>query len=603
MRNRLLDFSNLLAEPEYFACPIMGKEDEICVVPEHLDIHSSVELNNKPAFRFEAIRGITPFSKPKPYGLFEIQLSPADIGQEMMDSIRRRWPEAAVFTPDFSSGFLGLSLIANDGENISDELEEPIQLTNLPLSRLRFVRRVSMDYLKLVKEALHKELILLKAYGLFSVKGYSPGIPVQISFNPEELTKALLADVDSAEDGIPYSSIQEFFEKPFDELPFEVEFQDESDQNLIPIVLTDWYTNRFCIIKPPLVNDDEVMLALNDDAKTGGSFTWNLSEPLVAERFVHFTFDALEAARRLLKEKSVDELFTTTVVEPVPTGFLRIEVFHPFFQIPVGIRQVGIKLSAPPNPPLRSQAIHKTVVFDSGQGKKSAMLQFSSSEEPLYQVTPFAIYGDQEGTKEILGEQRDVRTGELVIEQQEFPFRFISFTCSANILSQASLTLVVCKGSPKQALFEPVVLNRNRPSTMIALPKGDVSEFICKIAAKDLSTEEVVTTSILVLSDYKIDLSSFREYGSHQVTIHFETPEGRTVGVDLLPAHLEPSPSNITTIAFNHTKPEANWSWFSPSVFKASFRYRFHGEADAAWSEIQSPFINELNIEYQQEPI
>lgn len=602
MSSRLLDFSNLLAGPEFTACLVMDRE-EVCVIPNRLDIHASSESDETPVFRFEAIRGITPFSKPEPYGLFEIQLSPVDISQEVMNTIQDKWQASTVFTPDFSSGYLGLSLIANDGENLSDELESAVQLTHLPLSRLRFVRRVSMDYLKLVKEALHKELILLKAYGLFSVKGFSPTFPVTIAFNPEVLTQTLINEMELDASAIRLSTLREFFEKPLAELPVTVQAQEEPEQNFLTASLIDWYTNRFCTIKPPTVNDDEVVFILNEDAKTSGSFTWDLSEPIVVERFNYFTFDALEAARRLLKERSVDELFTTTVVEPVPTGFLRIEVFHPFFQIPVGIRQVGIKLSAPPNPPLRPQAIHKTVVFDRGQGKKPVTLQFSSSEKPSYQVTPFAIYGDQEGTKEVLGELTETAEQELVVEQESFPFRFITFTCSANIMAQASLTLVLKKESQVEALFKPVVLDSNKSSIMFALPKDDSSEFICDVAARDLLTQEVVTTSIPILSDHKIDLSSFREYGSHEVTIQFDAPEGKTVGIDLLPAHLEPDSASITTIAFNNNRQVANWSWFSPSIFKAGFRYRFHGESNVTWSEIQSPFIKELKLAHQKEPI
>lgn len=602
MSNQLLDFSNLLAEPEYTACLVMDRE-EVCVIPNRLDIHASSESEEIPVFRFEAIRGITPFSKPKPYGLFEIQISPAEINRDMMDSIQTKWPGATAFTPDFSSGYLGLSLIANDDENLSDELESAVQLTHLPLSRLRFVRRVSMDYLKLVKEALHKELILLKAYGLFSVKGYSPKLPVTIAFDPEELTQTLLSEMELDESGILLSSLREFFEKPLTELPVTVEAQEDPDQKLLMSCLVDWYTNRFCIIKPPGVNDDEVVFILNEDAITPGSFTWDLSEPLVAERFNYFTFDALEAARRLLKERSIDELFTTTVVEPVPTGFLRIEVFHPFFQIPVGIRQVGIKLSAPSNPPLRPQAIHKTVVFDSGQDKKAATLQFSSSEEPSYQVTPFAIYGDHEGTKEVLGESTESDEQELVIEQDSFPFRFITFTCSENILAESSLILEVKKESAEETVYEPKVLDRSQRSVMFALPNEELAEFICEITARDRSSGEEVTTSIPIHSDYKIDLTAFKEYGSHEVAIRFEAPEGKTVGIDLLPAHLEPTPAAVTTIAFNSSRQEVNWSWFSPSIFKAGFRYRFHGESNSDWSEIQSPFIKELKPEHQKEPI
>lgn len=596
----LLDFSHTLDKQGYTAYSIRDRKDKVCVVPRHLRIHRS---GGRPEFNLEAVRGVTPFSKPKPYGMLEIQLSPAKINQAAVADIREEWPSSTFHTPDFSTGYLGLSMIAEDGEHVSSELESPIPLAHLPLSRLRFVRRISIGYLKMIKEALQKGILLLKGFGLFSVKGYAPRVPVSLKFNPETVTQSLIDKFALDKEEIPLRALKKFFATPLNEIPVTVESREDADPGLISACLADWYSKRFCTIRPPTADQDEVIFTLTSDAKSSGHFSWDLSQPLVAERYSYFTLDALREARQIVQEKGMDTLVTTTIVEPLPTGFLRVEIFHPFFQIPVGARQIGIKIKVPPNPPLREQAIHKTVVFDSGQTKKVISLQFSASEEKKYEVTPFAIYDNKAGTKEVTGSKRNTDEQELTVRQQDFPLAFTSLSCSPNLSSQASLTITVKKNGQEAPFLDHVILDSSRPSTMLALPKGKLSQFKCWITAKSLTSSGEVTTSLPMRSDEKIDLTSFREYGTHEVTIHFDPPGGKTAGVDLIPEHLEPHSSNITTVAFTADKKEITWRWFSPSIFKAGFRYRFRGNTNTEWSEVQSPFKKKLTLTSQNHPV
>lgn len=597
----MLDFSNSIAGHGFTAYKMVDQEQLISVIPDRLQIF--LNHDGVPAFRLEAVRGITPFSKPEPYGVFEIQLSPAELSEEIISQIKGQWPTANLKTPVFNRGYLGLSLIGEEGESLSDELEIPVPLSQMPLSKMRFIRRTSMEYLGLLKDALHKELLMLRGFGFFSITGYSPRVPVTLNFNPAELTQHFISVSGVLINEITYSALEEYFSEPLSDLPVELLSDSEQDSDQISEILTDWYIHRFCTVQSPSVTDQDVHFLLNEDAESEGSFTWNLNEELAVVRHTFFTLDAIEEARRVVKDRGIDEVFTTRIVEPIKTGFLRVEVFHPFFQIPIGIRQIGIKILVSANAPLRPQAIQKTVVFDAGQDLHSVTLQFSPAEEQIYQVLPFAIYGDSSGTREILGDQFEISDQELVIEQEAYPLFFASFIYSVNLRSQASLVLTIRKKGEEDLFFDPVLLTPEHPSTMVSVPLAESSDFECHITAKSLSTIEEVRAVIPILGDYKIDLTTFKEYGSHEVLLKMDVTDGKAVGIDLIPESAELNPSKITTVAFTVDKKEILWSWFSPSVFQSGFRYRFHDTPGNEWSEVQSPFCGELTLEHMHAPI
>ena len=166
-----------------------------------------------------------------------------------------------------------------------------------------------------------------------------------------------------------------------------------------------------------------------------------------------------------------------------------------------------------------------------------------------------------------------------------------------NVRSQAYLRLTVRKKGEEIPFLDPILLSEENPSTMIALPVEKISEFECHITAKSLTTDEEVSMAIPITGDYKIDLTTFKEYGSHQVLLKMDLPDGKVIGIDLIPVSGKLNPSKITTVAFTAGKKEITWSWFSPSLFQAGFRYRFHNTPGSDWSDIQSPFVGELTLE------
>ncbi len=593
----LLDFTYHLEMPEFIAYKNIYESNAVCVVPKQLGVHS--DTNGNPVFYLELVRGITPFSNPKPYGMFELQLYPIEIHRDWIIRLQEEWPGARPYTPDFSSGYLGLRMVASDGELLSNELEAPMPLDRMPMSRLRLITKVTVDYMALVKEALAKGLMFLQGFGITTVTGFAPRVPLNLSFNPLDLTTALINTADLNDERISLDTICNYFKKPLNELPVSLRQHDTPEALQLAESLTDWFISRFCTLIPPTATTHEIFFSLNSDARTEGQFNWDLSEPLITNRHHLFTIDALKEARDLVRDGGLEALFRTTVVEPLPTGFLRVEVYHPFHEVPVGIRQIGIKISAPPNPPFRNQAIHETVVFDSGQQKKVIVLHFSPGERPGFECTPYAIFGDSTGTKEVLGAAKITEQSEIIIKEEDYPFSFRSISGSSNILALASLLLFLFRKGEDTPILEPITLNIDQPLITLAFPEENLTGLECHVVAKSLDSEEEVSTLLSLITDKKIDLTQFREYGPHEVVISLNTTEGHVIGLDLIPEYLEPDFSNTTTIALHTNGTESRWGWFAPSIFKAGFRYRLHDELNGLWSESQSPFTNKLVLNDQ----
>ncbi|WP_452223651.1 hypothetical protein [Lacinutrix chionoecetis] len=596
---QLLDFTYCIREPEFTAYATMGNSQDICIVPNRLEVYKNI--NNLPAFHVEFIRGMTPFSKPQPYGMLKMQLTSEKISPDMLETVRNEFPEATAYSPDFNSGYLGIYFIAEDKESIVENSQEIVQLHHLPLSRLRVLRRISIDYATLIKDALQSQTLLMKGFGVFSVKGYAPRLNVTLTFNPKTLTTALLS-TGGQKDAISQATITEFFKKSITELPFLIQKNKNTDDLLLANCLADWYCQRFCVLTAPEIGKKEVIFALNEDALIAADFTWDLMDDVVVARHTFFDMDLIKEARAIVGSQGLDALVHTTVVKDIPTGFVRVELFHPFFQIPKGIQQLGVKLVAPPNLPHRSQSIHETVFFESDQDKKIITLRFSASESVTYEVIPFAIYKDVTGSKELLGTAFKTSTQELILSKDNYPFWFTSFSCSTNLIKQASLKLTIKNEAQKEPFLEPIVLDINQPATIIAFSKQEnLSAFTCEVVAQSLSASEEVKTNISLLSDKKIDLTSFKEYGSHEVHITYASEGEKIIGLDLVPEYSEPNSTTITTIALSPNKTQT-WRWFSPSIFKSGFKYRLHKEP-LSWSEIQSPFTTTLLLKNKNNSI
>ena len=597
MLNGQLSFSQVLEGEDFIAFSSYGEDKHVFVIPSGLNIHTLPD--GTPAFFLEAIRGITPFSQPKPYGLLEIQVAPAEITIEMSDRIRRDWTDAALYTPDFTEGYLNFHLIGEGNDQLPEELSAPIPVSGLPLSRIRYVRKISLDSLDFIKQGLQNEILLLEARGVFMVKGLAKRIPVKIQFNPAELFEDLKSTVSLVEQKVPLSSLRNYFERDLNKLPIKIVENEMVGSLDLSDILIDHFSTRYFSLAPITSEQHEVHLLFPaKESFQPGDFRWDLSEHFMASRYFFFKLNPLQEARTLVLERGIDSLLRTSIVESLPTGFLRLVIVHPFYHIPKGILRIGIKLEVPANPPVRTQAIHETVVFDDGQERKVVELRFSPGEEQHYAYTPFLIYHDTQGTHEINGETKRSFDQVLTIHMWEYPMSFIALSASPNILSQAHVIVSVYRKGQEEVPMEPFDITPDKSAVLAAVPGNNDKEVVCEVTARSLISSEEVTTVLHPSQSIKIDLTSFPEYGTHEVTVKVVNNKSGFFAVDLLPASQEDLPQNKTTLTFMGDIKNRTWSWFSSSLFQAGFQYRIHthGETPSNWSDVISPFIHTLTL-------
>ena len=327
-----------------------------------------------------------------------------------------------------------------------------------------------------------------------------------------------------------------------------------------------------------------------------GDFTWDLLKPQVVKRYISYILEGLGTMHDMIKEGKFPEYMQTRIVESLPTGFTQISIYHPFFMLPVGIRQVGIKISAAPVETHRLQAINETITFDSGTAKKIVTLKFSSREKCEYDVLPFVIVEENGFTNELYGESFTSNENILFIQEEQFPLHIITFECSEDLMGVAEIKLDIVSDEEEKECLPSTSFSREQSSVMYAFSNMHEKGCVAKVTASVNEIDsKILSKSFNLNNDVKIDFTSFDCFGSHAVNIKLKQEINGLIAIDLLPESLEELHENITTIALSKDKPEQTWQWYTSSLFKSGFRYRLP-LSGIEWSEVLPYDLNELII-------
>jgi hypothetical protein len=131
-----------------------------------------------------------------------------------------------------------------------------------------------------------------------------------------------------------------------------------------------------------------------------------------------------------------------------------------------------------------------------------------------------------------------------------------------------------------------------QPAITLALPQEAAAQASLAMEAVSLEDGTRLALGSFLARGTRLDLMSLAEYGPH--TINIEAVFGQAlplVAIDLLPQGQPEAPQHLRTLALTPEKPEARWSYFANSPFRAGYRYRQHGlnGTTGAWSAILLP--------------
>lgn len=583
--------------------PIQDKGWQICypyegggnyiLVPERLDV--AEHHNGRPDFLLEFVRGQHPLLPPRPYGVLEFRVRPQYHMEEALTFLRGRHPEARLAPAVFSSGFLRLQP-AIDGENIPEELLQPVPLAWNGLGRARFIQKLSQDTAVLLEEALRGELLALLAAAELELVGVSPRLPIHVRFNPAELLSALASLGNGNETrSIPREDVADFFKRDPKTLPLEITGEIEGPElEEFAEAMTDRVRTRFATFVPAPEVDTRSYLALVSPEEVGsGSFHWDLSEPIQVPRPYVLHLHPFEAAQQLVREHGLEAVTRKTVVPAIPTGALPVSITANLPANCLGILALGVTIYAPPRPPHRVQAVVESIELHPSENAATAFLRLSPAEKPDYTFSTFVVVRDAEGIRHLEAEPTPHSGDALDLSPHHFPVDFVPVEAS-----QALLELAEIRGRCRWTAGEGTVeqsfeLNHDQPAVALALPRG-VTGAVLDIESHAREASRTLHLGPLPAEALQLDRFSFAEYGPHTIDIACVFDEHTSLfAIELLPEGRPEEPGEITVMHFTPAQPKKQWTWFAQSPFEAGYRYRTHQSFDAGggeWSPVRSPF-------------
>jgi hypothetical protein len=559
------------------------------LLPQALTI--ATREDKRPDFSLEMVRGQNPLLPPAPYGVLDFRVQPQYRTEDALIALREQEPKASLSEANFISGFIRLSAVSDVAE-ASRELFQPVPLVWNGLGVARFVLRLGVQPALLLKNALIAEALPLTAIAEMFISGVSPRLSLAVRFDPARLMSKVAALGDT-ERRIIWQDVVEFFRRDVGTLPLEiVGGQKDFDPNEFAQAMADRVCQRYGTFIPSPKNDAQAYLRLQAPGDIGsGTFEWNLSEPTTVTRPLVLTFSPLEVARQLVRDVGPDAVIRETTVPPIKIGTVRVDIHANLPAQRLGVRLIGVTISAPPRPPMRPQAIKETVEFAAPKDSATALLRLSPAEKPDYTYKSFVVLESE--MKRYEGPEVPHSGNYLALQPADFPLTFVPIEAANELLELADIR-VIChysqNGTEPQKTFD---FSGDRGSAVIALRKSETGVTL-DIEARSKDGQRVLRLSSIPATPLRLGLTSFREYGPHEIEIECVFANDlKLIAIDLLAEGRTETPSEITTLHFTPAKPKREWTWFAKSPFYPGYRYRLRGPADSppiAWSQPRSPF-------------
>ncbi|HEY0726691.1 MAG TPA: hypothetical protein VGD38_01395, partial [Pyrinomonadaceae bacterium] len=506
------------------------REGHYRLLPSELAIANRGD--NRPEFLLELVRGQTPLLPPSPYGVVDFRVRPQFRTDEALVILRKQQANAMLEEAAFVSGFLRLTAL-NDVVATAPELFKPVPLAWNGLDVARFVLRLPLSPALLLKKALLAEALPLTAIAEMFISGVSPRLPIAVRFDPALLMSRVVAAANSQE--ILWQDLVQFFRRDIELLPLQVAGGEKNpDLDEFAHALADRVAHRYGTFVPSSKSDGQAYLRLQAPGEIGsGSFEWDLSQPITVTRPLVLTFNPLTVARQLIRDVGEDSVIRETTVPALRIGTAHLTIRANLPPERLGVLSLGVTITAPPRPPIRSQAIIETVEFVAPVDSATALLRLSPAEKPNYTFKTFVVMED--GMKRHEGRELPHSGEYLTLQPADFPITFVPIEAAPDLLEIADVrgACVLSKnGSQFQHTFK---LTSDRPAVVIALLKEKTAATL-EIEARSKDGQRVLALHSLPAAPLRVGLTAFPEYGPHQIDIECAfTSELQLVAVDLIP--------------------------------------------------------------------
>jgi hypothetical protein len=140
---------------------------------------------------------------------------------------------------------------------------------------------------------------------------------------------------------------------------------------------------------------------------------------------------------------------------------------------------------------------------------------------------------------------------------------------------------------------QPFTLSAEASDVAMAFPTN-ASDALITITAVPNDGSPTLALLPLTPGRFRFDVTSFREYGPHVLTIQcsFVTETG-FLAIDLLPEEKSGDDTAASTFMCTAAEPKGTWGYTTSSPFRSGYRYRksaVGSNQPGPWSDVLSPF-------------
>lgn len=541
-----------------------------------------------PSFHLRIVRGTNPSGPPEPYGVIDLTVEPDYALSSAAAHLRQEQIEASVAPVTPEGGWLRLQPLG--GETLFPEsLRRALPLEWSGFGATRVAVQLSLEAAHFLEQALLGEMLLLPGTAEVYLRGIAVRSDTRVSFDPAELLAALRER--AVEGVISREKARAFFAQPLAELPLKVDEQ-HAVGPYFAAAMIDRIFERFGTPAAPRAGSQDAHVHLSDEVREG-RFRWDLGEAIDVRRSFFYELDLVNAAHRVLEALGRNGLVEEIIVSEMDSGVLPVSVLANLPRERVGMLEMGVTLHAAPNPPKRVHSIQESVRFMPPDDQDDVVLRFAPTEDPLYQVTPYAILRTGRGITRLSENEYQERGTRLFMGPDDFPLRFVRLDTAPGLRALAPVKATVRWKERKadgQEARQQVQLDGERTTAAIALPRNtQEAELLIELTKGD----QTVTLDPLPAEDIYLDLPLFPGYGSKTVEIHCEFARGVSVYALELQQETEPEdPEQQTvTLTFATSQSTRMWSYFADSPFAVRYRWRPLADENEPlpWSAWRSP--------------
>jgi hypothetical protein len=541
------------------------------VLPHALDV--ARHADGTPDFRVELVRVRRSGSEAlAAYGSVDFRVVPV-LG---LDAARQAVSSEDIEPGDFAGGWLRL-MVRDPGTGERTTLLPPVRVESNGISVFRLSAHLTAEAVSLLKRALMGGAVLVDAWAEMEVPGIAPRLPVVVELRTSVLDRAL--EGLQHEGMVARADVVGALTRP-DVLAAVPGGIDRVD--LAEAVADRLRTLRAILVPSPKSDASEWwrLESMSPDA----ALRWDLSEPAAAVRMTVLRFDPIGLVRRATAAGGLERLVTERELTEFSTGFVPVSTTANLPQVRSAVLTCGVDIVAEPALPHRKHVVRETIEFAPPEDRGDVVLRLSPAEPPDYDVEPWVLLRTLAGPRLFRSPRRRHRGSDLRLAASDFAVRWIPVSGSAQLLREGAVTV----SAHWDGQMQTIALARERPSDTLAVPAG-AEGLRLEVAIR--KGERVLRAPVATLERSFLDLTLFKEFGSHTVDVNIDFADAPDVLALDLRAEGDPETSAVT-LSFSTSRPQRTWTWFAASPFAPGYCYRLFRSTPPPhpWSAPQPPF-------------